>query len=190
MQLPQINDTSSSRHKSILCRLFHSWFTASIQQNTCRDCKRLYWYWKLMPLFRNNSNTYIIFMNTFQALCGILYKLYSIIYRLCIIIFSKTQYNTLAMLMSESWTSQKPRRIILARYNKSWRTLFEMEIQMTMWVDLSSNITHNLWVINYNRFKTGSLTDVPFNKMVSFRDSRMVSLDHFQSSSKTGSIQA
>ena len=32
------------------------------------------------------------------------------------------------------------------------------------------------------------MTDVPFNKMVSFRDSRMVSLDHFQPSSKTGSI--
>ena len=118
------------------------------------------------------------------------YVSYCIICKICIIIFSKTQYNTLAMLMSESWTSQKPRRIILARYNKSWRTLFEMEIQMTMWVYLSSNITHNLWVINYNRFKTGSLTDVPFNKMVSFRDSRMVSLDHFQSSSKTGLIQA
>ena len=42
--------------------------------------------------------------------------------------------------------------------------------------------------MDYHLFKTGSLTDVPFNKMVSFRDSRMVSLDHFQSSSKTGSI--
>ena len=53
---------------------------------------------------------------------------------------------------------------------------------------MSRNVTYNIWVINYNPFKTGSLTDVPFNKMVSFRDSRMVSLDHFQSSSKTGSI--